>query len=186
MLGSLKYLLLALLFAGSLLGASPVVDAKSVLYLIRHAEKQDDGTRDPSLNEAGRARAQWLAQWFAEKGVTGIYSSEFKRTLETVAPLSLRLGMPIAPYDPRALEDLAARLRGDVAGGDCIILVSGHSNTTPALVNILIGEERYPELAEGWMYDRIFQVTLGDDGEVTVEILYSEPRSAEPSGGQEK
>lgn len=186
MLGSLKYLISAALFGLLLAGWSLPAEAKSIIYLIRHAEKVDDGTRDPSLNEAGRARAEWLAGWFAGRGITAIYSSEFKRTLETVAPLSVRLNMPIAPYDPRALEDVVTRLRSDAAGveegADSIILVVGHSNTTPALVNMLIGEDRYADLAEGWMYDHIFQVTLGDDGAVTVEILYSEPRRTEPPG----
>jgi phosphohistidine phosphatase SixA len=167
-----------------LVGWSLPAEAKSVIYLIRHSEKEADGTRDPSLTEQGRARAAWLADWFAGRGVTHIYSSAFKRTLATVMPLSEKLGMPIAPYDPRALEDLAARLRDDVADGDCVTVIAGHSNTTPALVNILIGEERFPELAEGWMYDRIFQVILGDDGEVAVEVFYSEPRSTEPAGDQ--
>ncbi|MCH8863426.1 MAG: histidine phosphatase family protein [Proteobacteria bacterium] len=178
MLGSLKYLISAALFGLLLAGGSLPAEAKSIIYLIRHAEKVDDGTRDPSLNEAGRARAEWLADWFAGRGITAIYSSEFKRTLETVAPLSVRLNMPIAPYDPRALEDVVTRLRA----AEGVIVVSGHGNTTPALVNMLIGEDRYADLAEGWMYDHIFQVMLGDDGAVAVEILYSEPRSTEPPG----
>ncbi len=182
MLLPLKYLVSAALLIALLAGWSPAADAKSVIYLIRHAEKADDGTRDPSLNEAGRARAGWLTDWFAGRGITAIYSSEFKRTLETVAPLSERLNMPIAPYDPRALEDLAALLRSNTDDQDSVILVVGHSNTTPALVNILIGEDRYPDLVEGWMYDRIFQVNLSDDGQAAVEILYSEPRSTKPEG----
>ena len=186
MLVPLRYLVSAALLIALLAGWSPQAEAESVIYLIRHAEKADDGTRDPSLNEAGRARTGWLTDWFAGRGITAIYSSEFKRTLETAAPLSERLNMPIAPYDPRGLEDLAARLRSDAAGveegADSIILVVGHSNTTPALVNMLIGEVRYPDLVEGWMYDRIFQVILGDDGRAAVEILYSEPRSTEPPG----
>lgn len=181
MLGALKYLLMAavlsVVFSAGLLGASATVDAKSVIYLIRHAEKQDDGTRDPSLTEQGRTRADWLGGWFAERDITAIYSSEFKRTLETVAPLSEHLNLPIMPYNPRALEDLADRLRGE----EGIILVSGHSNTTPMLVNLLIGEERYPELEEAWEYDYIFQVTLGDQGEASVEIHHSEPRSVAPA-----
>lgn len=188
MLGTLKYLLMVAVFASGLLGAGAAVDAKSILYLIRHAEKQDDGTRDPSLTEQGRARADWLGDWFAERGITAIYSSEFRRTLETVAPLSERLNLPIAPYNPRALEDLAERLRGE----EGVILVSGHSNTTPALVNLLIGEERYPDLEEAWEYDYIFMVMLGDpmpqgagmsQGKVesVVEIFHSEPRSVSPA-----
>ncbi len=168
-----------------LAGWSLPADAGSTLYLVRHAEKVLDGTRDPALTEAGEARAEWLADWFAGRGITAIYSSEFKRTLETVTPLSERLNMPIAPYDPRALEDLAARLRSDAEATEdmeSVFLVVGHSNTTPALVNILIGEERYEDLVEAWMYDRIFQVVLDDDGGATVEMHYSEPRSAPPAG----
>ena len=182
MLGSLRYLISAAIVAIVFAVAAPVAEAKSTIYLIRHAEKQDDGTRDPSLTETGNARAEWLTDWFAGRGITAIYSTEFKRTLETVTPLSVRLNMPIAPYDPRALEEMATRLRGE----EGVILVSGHSNTTPALVNILIGEKRYPDLVEDWMYDHIFQVELGDDGEASVEIRYSEPRTPDPAtAGQE-
>jgi broad specificity phosphatase PhoE len=53
------------------------------LYLVRHAEKQADGSRDPELTEAGTHRADNLAGWFEDKNISDIWSSDYKRTRDT-------------------------------------------------------------------------------------------------------
>ena len=47
-------------------------DTALTLYLVRHAEKQSDGGRDPALTEAGQHRAQQLAGWLKDKGISDI------------------------------------------------------------------------------------------------------------------
>jgi len=53
-------------------------DSGYTLYLVRHAEKQSDGSRDPTLTEIGKNRSEQLAVWFQDKGITEIWSSDYK------------------------------------------------------------------------------------------------------------
>ena len=81
-------------------------DNSYTLYLVRHAEKQSDGSRDPALTEAGRNRSAQLANWFQDKGITEIWSSDYKRTRDTANPLVTGLGLELSIYDPRNLPEL--------------------------------------------------------------------------------
>ena len=75
-------------------------------------------------------------------------------------------------YNPSGLGDVAAGLRAE----EGVILVAGHSNTTPALVNELVGEKRFQPL-QHFQYHFIFRVRWNKEGEGRVSIDYSEPRS---------
>lgn len=154
-----------------LLLLTPSVWADATLYLVRHAEKASDGTRDPNLTDAGHARAQWLAAYLSDKNILGVYSTDFKRTRQTAQPTAMAAGLEIQPYDPRALPDFARKLKA-LEGAH---LVVGHSNTTPALASILTGKE-WTELEE-YQYDHIYVVRVGSDGTASASITYSEPRT---------
>lgn len=141
-----------------------------VVYLVRHAEKapesEAEDPRDPPLGEAGRRRAGSLARLLEPAGVTAIYSTELERTRRTAAPLARALGLPVRPYDPRALDALAERLRRRPGRS----LVVGHSNTTPALVALLGGDPGEP-IDEPTEFDRLYILVLRGDGPVTTVRL---------------
>ena len=61
------------------------------IYLLRHAEKVQDGSRDPELTEIGRQRSAALADWFIDKDLEVIWSSDYKRTRDTAAPILSKL-----------------------------------------------------------------------------------------------
>jgi broad specificity phosphatase PhoE len=103
------------------------------LYLIRHAEKQADGSRDPALTEIGKNRSEQLAVWFQDKNITEIWSSDYKRTRDTAKPLVTGLGIELSIYDPRNLPDLVKKLLHKQRTA----LIVGHSNTTPELARLL-------------------------------------------------
>ena len=129
--------------------------ARTVLF-VRHAEKLSLAIPDPALSPEGEARAQVLAETLREAGVTHLFSSEFVRTRTTLAPLAEALGLEVQVIPARdggaQLEALRALPPGAVA------VVSGHSNTTPAMVRAL-GGDAPPSLDES-VYDRLFVVTL--------------------------
>ena len=133
----------------------------AVIFLVRHAEKQD-ATEDPALTEAGQQRARALADLLQDSGVERIYSTDFVRTRETAAPLAGRLGLPVTIYDWEELEDLATELRTPGRRS----LVVGHSDTTPELVRMLGGDPGAP-IDEQSEYDRLYVVTVATDGSVT-------------------
>ena len=128
------------------------------LYLIRHAEKAVDSTNDPDLSAEGFARAQKLADMFAKAGVTRLYATDWKRTRNTLAPLSKMTGVEIKIYDWKdavSVEAMLADCMGEVA------VICGHSDSTPWLANLMLQSEEYEPLPDD-QYDRLFRLVLVD------------------------
>lgn len=139
----------------------------STFYLTRHAEKATDGTKDPPLNEKGIARAKKLAVMLSGVTFTAIYATPYKRTHQTVRPLVMAQNLEIIEYKPSEI-DIFKSLHRQNPGGN--YLVAGHSNSTPALANFLLGNEKYSQLQES-EYDKLFVVTMAADGAAKVVIL---------------
>ena len=113
----------------------------STFYLIRHAEKDrsDPENLDPELNQKGMGRAMHWAEILSDVPMDAVYTTDYERTSMTAAPISVKQDITVQYYDPETLDVVQFKL--DNLGKN--VLVVGHSNTTPALVNKLIGEERY-------------------------------------------
>ena len=137
----------------------------TVVYLVRHAEKTDESA-DPALTAQGIARAAVLADLLSDSGITHIYSSDFVRTRDTAGPLAGRLDLETLIYDPRDLVGMASRLRNTPGRH----LVSGHSNTTPRLVELL-GGDPHTAIDEASEYDRLYIVTLLPGGGASSVLL---------------
>ena len=183
-LGRIALFLLASCLA---LGASPAARADSahespvVIFLVRHAEtlpsSPEESPRNPHLDERGLERAKSLAHLLGDAALTTLFSSDYHRTRETVAPVAGLLGLHVTLYDPGALEEFAAKLRSTPGRH----LVAGHSNTTPQLVEHLGGDPGDP-IDDAWEYDRLYVVTIDSTGRIsTVLLRYGEPSS--PSTG---
>lgn len=166
---------LAVLWSAGALGAQEPIptassDEASVIWLVRHAERADDGMEaqsDPELSEAGRDRARELARLLSDAGITAVYSTPFQRTRQTAAPLAAAMGVEVQSYDPRDPGDMEAFMSRIRAPGRHVVV--GHSNTTPALVERLGGDPLSP--IEELEYDRIYVVVLGPDGTATSTLL---------------
>jgi phosphohistidine phosphatase SixA len=101
-----------------------------VIFLVRHAEKGLSDGKDPQLSIAGQARAVVLAAVLKDAGITAIYTTEFKRTQQTAAPLAAALGLTPAVIPSSATAVLIDKLKN--APGN--VLVVGHGNTIPEVV----------------------------------------------------
>jgi broad specificity phosphatase PhoE len=115
--------------------AMPALAKDPPIYVTRHYDTPA-GERDPDLIPQGKARAQALARWFRGKKLKAIYVSDFKRTRQTAAPLAAERGIVPEVYDPRDTPAIVARAR--VA--KVPVLIVGHSNTVPDIVQQLGGE----------------------------------------------
>lgn len=142
------------------------VEPPTTIILIRHAEK--DYGAHPHLTEAGRERAERLVFILENEDIAAIYSTPTFRTLETAEPLAEAKGLTVKKYDSRALKGLARRLIRKYRGRT--VVVSGHSNTTPALTNYLTGTEDHPRFSE-LDYTNLYVVTVPAVGPATVTKL---------------
>lgn len=134
------------------------------LYLVRHAEKQADGSRDPALTMAGKQRAERLAKWLIDKGIEDVWSSDYHRTRDTAQPLAKQLGIETIIYDPRNQP----LLTGHLLGRQNTALVVGHSNTIPELARLLC-ECEIAEMDES-EYNRLVVIAV-KDGQARAETL---------------
>lgn len=135
-----------------------------LIVAVRHAEKVDD-SRNPELSEAGAARAASLAALLADAGLQRVLSTDYIRTRDTALPTAASAGLDVEIYDPRDIPGLALML---LDAPERAILVVGHSNTTPALVEALTGEPAKPMPEEE--YDRLYRVWVGENGSVRAEV----------------
>jgi len=120
---------------------------------------------DPPLSPAGEQRAARLATMLARSGITAIYTSEFKRTRQTAAPLADKLKIkPVmaAAADPAPLVEQIRKAQAPV-------LVVGHANTVPDLIKALGVTE--PVSIGDDDYDNLFVVVRTAAGKATLVRL---------------
>ncbi|MCG8457650.1 MAG: histidine phosphatase family protein, partial [Holophagales bacterium] len=77
-------------------------------FLVRHAEKERDGTRDPALTEEGQRRARKLVHALGSAGLQAIYATPWRRTRATAEPLAQALGLEVRIVDTSG--DYVARM----------------------------------------------------------------------------
>ncbi|MFT4759943.1 MAG: putative phosphoglycerate mutase [Paraglaciecola sp.] len=136
----------------------------TVIYLVRHAEKETG--KNPVLTEAGKQRAEDLAAFFKKKNVTEIFSTDYRRTQQTAAPTARQANRGVGSYRHKKLEEIAGQVRKNKG----VILIVGHSNTTPELAKIFGGDPGEP-IVEAWEYDRLYKLKLKKGKLLSSEIL---------------
>jgi len=137
----------------------------TTVILVRHAEKKiEPNNQDPELTPEGLERAQEVARMFGDAGINAVYATQFKRTQQTVKPLSERTGVPVTVVEASQTNDLLRRLQTTERGKT--IFIAGHNNTVPAIVSELSGEN-YPVIPES-EYDNLYIVTIYRFGKAKV------------------
>ena len=138
-------------------------------YFIRHAEKDtvNPDNEDPDLTAVGIERAQKWAEVFKDVEFDLIFSSNYKRTLNTAKPIAKSQNREIDIFNTEKLndEDFQQKTNGKT------VLVVGHSNLNPEFVNYIIQEEKYEYLDE-MEYGSLFIAIVHPDGMRTSEVLY--------------
>jgi 2,3-bisphosphoglycerate-dependent phosphoglycerate mutase len=145
----------------------------TTVILVRHAEKIiDPNNPDVDLSEAGQARAQEIARIFGDAGINAIYATQYRRTQQTVKPLSDKTGVPVTIVNSKNTPDLLAEIRAQHSGQT--ILIAGHNNTVPEIIAAL-GGPHYPTIPES-EYDNLFIVTVYRTGKAkVVKMKYGAP-----------
>lgn len=133
-------------------------------YLIRHAEKvrTHPNDQDPNLDIKGMMRAKGWATYFEPFQIDEIYITKYVRTKQTISLIAQQKLISPKHYDPNSIysEDFLKATNGKK------VLIVGHSNTIPYLVNKLIGQEKYQEMDDS-DNSTLFKVTInGNDKKV--------------------
>ncbi|MGH7552865.1 MAG: SixA phosphatase family protein [Longimicrobiales bacterium] len=163
------------------------VEAQSgttTVILVRHAERAAEPRDDPGLTAQGEARARALIDAVGKSGIAAIYSTQYLRTRSTAEPLARALGLEVQLVDAGSspmgsggathAEQVAERIRRENTGN--MVLVVGHSNTVPAIIEAL-GAGSVGAIQDN-EYDNLFIVFLRPDGSARlVRAKYGE-RSA--------
>ena len=115
-------------------------------YLIRHAEKDrtDATNKNPSLNSEGLIRAKKWMHYFDAIELDAIYSTDYNRTKQTGTPTAAQKKLPIQTYDPSNMYD-STFIKATYGKS---VLIVGHSNTTPNLVNLILKEKTYKDMKD--------------------------------------
>jgi broad specificity phosphatase PhoE len=148
--------------------AQVVNDNSSVFYFIRHAEKDTSNSaeKDPQLTIEGVLRAAKWSFVFEEVKFDNVFSTNYIRTRETAMPTAEKNGLPLTLFDPNTF-DPTAFIENNIGK---TVLVVGHSNTTPAMVNALIGTPKYEPLNDQ-SYSKLFIVVINGSNVILDQVL---------------
>jgi broad specificity phosphatase PhoE len=134
----------AILAAGTLGTATDAAavaqNERTVVILVRHAEKEAEPATDPGLTPQGQARAADLARRLSDAGVDAVFTSQFERTKLTGEPLARQIGQqvriaPIAGPVEAYATALEQRILHEYAGQTVVVV--NHSNTVPMIARAL-------------------------------------------------
>lgn len=162
-------LLLMLLVCPALAACQTLAD--TLVVVVRHAEKSADDPRDPSLSDAGAARAQSLAGALRHVPLDAVFVSPFRRTQLTASPAAVQsslqaIELPASSAVAADAEALATRILTDFRGKS--VLIVGHSNTVPEIVAALSGLPPMPMGDDE--YDRFTTILISASGARRVRV----------------
>jgi hypothetical protein len=142
----------------------------SVILIIRHAEKPDDG---PELAPSGQERARAYVHYFETYKLNGaplhfddLFASRDStgsmRPRLTLEPLSHALGMPLqTPYKDKDVDDMAAELRA-ICPGKHILICWHHGEIADLLASLGANPNQFipggdwPSDQYGWVIQLCF------------------------------
>lgn len=155
-------------------------------FVVRHADRL--GEQD-ALSDAGKRRAQSLAQLLSMIHIDAIYSTDTTRTRDTAAPTALdqeiETKLVEATSDPQKLKAFAGKVMKDHSGQT--ILIVGHSNTVLPIAYALCKGSKscqqklqknacaVRELMDESIYDNLFLIThRGEHAPGAVPLRYGD------------
>src|SRR5690349_4591663 len=156
---------IVILFALAAVSCNRPQPGPTVVLIVRHAEKASDAEDSP-LADAGTGRAQALAGVAENAGVSAIYTTQFRRNHDTAKPFSERTNVAVTemPVDLQNPGDYGKRLAKDILEKHAgqTVLVVGHSNTIPLIVEALTGQAG---LVNDVQYHDLLIVTIPPSGQ---------------------
>ena len=129
------------------------------IFLMRHAEKAVDGTKDPALSQKGMKMASTLDSLLKYVKVNAVFSTPYKRTKMTANAVAIRNAVTIRDYDPFKVKSLLTQIDQERLEN---VVVIGHSNTVPDFINTLLPNAKIPAMQEN-DYGKLFVINYYKD-----------------------
>ena len=90
--------------------------AQRAIVVVRHAEKIDD-TDNAILSPTGQAQAKRLAHVLKDLGISTIYTTQFKRTIQTATPLADLLRIRLLAYEQTDVDGVVKEIQRKTSKG---------------------------------------------------------------------
>ena len=129
--------------------------AQRTIVVVRHADKIDN-TDDAVLSPTGEARAQRLAHVLKDLGISAIYTTQFKRTIQTATPLANLLKIKLLAYEQTDVDGIVKEIQREHSKE--VVMVVGHRSTVPRILKQFGANE--PVALGSSEYDSLFVLTL--------------------------
>lgn len=146
----------------------PTNQNNTIVLLIRHAEKATDAPDSP-LTDEGSKRANSLQMVLEHSQIKAIYSSQFKRNIDTVKPLAEQIGVevttiPVDLNNPQQFSESIIKEIIEKHKGETILIIS-HTNTIPIMIDLLLERKVDVKKIE---YSDFFLVNIPNKGTRTL------------------
>lgn len=162
-----KPILILILCLFGLVGGCVCAQTNKTIILVRHAEKEISDDADPNLSSEGIKRAQRLVEKIKKYKPGAVYSTNYLRTLDTAGPMAKHRKLKVQIYDTRKQAELVDEIMKSKTKR---YLIVGHSNSIPALANLLIKKDLFKSLDEN-EYGTIWLIRIKNEKVVKVEML---------------
>ena len=129
--------------------------AQRTIVVVRHADKIDD-SHDAVLSPTGEAQAKRLADVLKDLGISAIYTTQFKRTIQTATPLANSLNIKLLSYEQTDVDGVVKEIQQKHPKE--IVMVVGHRSTVPKVLKQFGASE--PVALGSSEYDSLFILTL--------------------------
>jgi phosphohistidine phosphatase SixA len=163
----MKLFTLTVLAIAVVCGTQSVAAQNKTIVLVRHAEKADATSQDPELSDAGKQRAERLIRVAGKYKPGALYSTNFKRTRDTLVPLAAKRKKTVEIYDARKPADLLDTIMKSKYKRH---IVSGHSNTVPGLANLIAKKDVFKNLDES-EYGVMWVIRIKNGQVVKTEVI---------------
>jgi broad specificity phosphatase PhoE len=156
-----------------LTSASVSLAQQTTVYFVRHAEKNmiDPSSKDPELSGDGLKRTQDLVKFLRKEKIAAVFSTNYKRTIQTADPVAKKANKEVIIYDAGKINELVYRVTTEFKSKT--VLIVGHSNTVLPMVKAFGGRPTIYEIKDN-EYNYLFKVVIDGESVKTTEYTYGD------------
>lgn len=129
------------------------------IWIVRHGEKDltDPKEKDLELSVEGKERAETLVKYLKGKKIDALFSTDYKRTRETLTPLASQRNLGLKFYNSKDNKTLVDTVLNYYKGKN--VVICSHSNRIPGIIAAFGARSPLKEITEQ-EYSHIFLLEI--------------------------